>query len=254
MKTATDIGLLFKRYALQSLRNPVWVFVGFSTPLLYLALFTPLLKHVLGAHGLPPNINVLDVFLPGILALLAFASGTGPGFTTIFELRAGVIERFRVTPASRFAILVGPILASMVLMFAFDTVLVLVGAAFGFHVHLLGLLVLAVLIALLMVTMAAFSIATALITKDISSFAAIINGLNLPVLLLSGVLLSISYGPLWMRILAHLNPLYYLVEAARVLASGSFHGPHVWQAFAVLVPLCALVLAWATNVFRRAVA
>ena len=26
------------------------------------------------------------------------------------------------------------------------------------------------------------------------------------------------------------------------------------QAFAVLVPLCALVLAWATRVFRRAVA
>jgi hypothetical protein len=27
----------------------------------------------------------------------------------------------------------------------------------------------------------------------------------------------------------------------------------VWQAFAVLVPLCALVLTWATRVFRQAV-
>jgi len=31
-------------------------------------------------------------------------------------------------------------------------------------------------------------------------------------------------------------------------------GPAVWQAFAVLAPLCALVLIWATRVFRRAVA
>ncbi len=246
MRTVRDTWLLFERYALQLLRNPVWLIVGFSTPILYLALFTPLLKHF--THG-----NVLDEFLPGILALLAFASGSGPGFNVIFELRAGVIERFRVTPASRLAILLGPILASTVLMVVFDVVVVAVGAAFGFHVHWLGLLVLAVLLGLLMVTMAAFSIATALATKDISSFAAIINGLNLPLLLLAGVLLPISLGPLWMRIIAHFNPLYYLVEASRVLAAGTFTGPHVWQAFAVLTPLCALVLTWATRVFRQAV-
>lgn len=102
--------------------------------------------------------------------------------------------------------------------------------------------------------MASFSVATALVTKEISSFAAVINGINLPVLLLAGVLLPISLGPTWMRVLAHFNPLYYLVEAARVLASGTLSGPHVWQAFAVLVPLCAVVVAGATRVFRTAVA
>ncbi len=169
MKTARDIGLLFQRYATQLLRNPVWLIVGFSTPILYLALFTPLLKNLAGAGGLPSG-NVLDLFLPGILSLLAFASGTGPGFSTIFELKAGVIERFRVTPASRFAILTGPILASMVMMFVFDAVVVAVGAGFGFSVHWAGLAVLAVLLGLLMIIMAAFSIATALVTKEISGF------------------------------------------------------------------------------------
>ncbi len=96
--------------------------------------------------------------------------------------------------------------------------------------------------------------ATALSTGDISGFAAIINGLNLPVLLLGGVLLPISLGPEWMRVLAHVNPLYYTVSAARVLAAGILTGPAVWQAFAVLTPLCAVVLGWATTVVRRAVA
>ena len=252
MKTARDIGLLFQRSIIQLLRNPVWVIVGFSTPILYLALFTPLLKHVAGTGGLPGG-NVLDLFLPGILSLLAFASGVGPGFTTIFELKAGVIERFRVTPASRFAILIGPILATMLMMFVFDAVVVAVGAGFGFSVHWLGLAVLAVLLGLLMIIVAAFSIATALATKEISGFAALINGINLPVLLLAGVLLPISLGPTWMRDLAHFNPLYYLVQASRVLASGTLTAVAVWQAFAVLVPLCALVLTWATRVFRQAV-
>jgi ABC-2 type transport system permease protein len=253
MRTATDTGLLFRRYLTQLLRNPVWLVVGFSTPILYLALFAPLLKNLPGVQAIPDR-NVLDLFLPGILALLAFASGIGPGFNTIFELRAGVIERFRVTPASRFAILIGPILATMVMMFMFDAVVVAVGVGFGFHLHVLGLAVLGVLLALLMIVMAAFSIATALTVKDISGFAAITNGINLPVLLLAGVLLPMSLGPLWMRVIAHVNPLFYLVEASRVLAAGTFSGPAVWQAFAVLVPSCAVTLAWATRIFRKAVA
>jgi ABC-2 type transport system permease protein len=253
MRIAHDVGLLFHRYTIQMLRNPVWLFVGFSTPVLYLALFTPLLKHFAGVPGFPSG-GVLDVFLPGILSLLAFASGSSMGFSTIFELQAGVIERFRVTPASRFAILIGPILSGLMMMIVFDAVVVAVGYAFGFHVDWLGLLVLAVLLALLAGLMAAFSIATALATKDISSFAAIINGLNLPMLLLAGVLLPISLGPLWMRVIAHFNPLYYLVQASRALAVGSFSNAAVWQAFAVLVPLCAVVMVWATRVFRKAVA
>ena len=73
------------------LRNPVWLFVGFSTPILYLVLFTPLLKELPGVRGFPTG-GVLQIFLPGILALLAFASGSSAGFGTIFELQSGLIE------------------------------------------------------------------------------------------------------------------------------------------------------------------
>jgi ABC-2 type transport system permease protein len=250
MKVARDIGLLFQRQLTQLLRNPVWLVVGFSTPILYLALFTPLLKSV--AHL--PGHTVMDLFLPGILSLLAFSSGVSAGFSTIFELQGGVIERLRVTPASRFAILIGPILASMLMMFGFDAVVVAIGYGFGFSVHWGGLAVLAVMLGLLMALASAFSIAIALVTREISGFAAIVNGINLPILLLAGVLLPISIGPAWMRVLAHFNPLYYLVVASRVLASGSLTGTAVWQGAAVLVPLCALVLAWATGVVRKAVA
>jgi ABC-2 type transport system permease protein len=141
----------------------------------------------------------------------------------------------------------------MVLMFVFDTVLVAVGAGFGFPVHWGGLLLLAIMLGLLMIVTSAFSVATALITKEISGFAAIVNGINLPILLLAGVLLPISIGPAWMRLLAHFNPLYYLVSASRVLAAGTLTGTAVWEGALVLIGLCAVVLLWATNVVRRAV-
>ena len=113
----------------------------------------------------------------------------------------------------------------MVMMFVFDAVVVAAAAGFGFRLDWGGLALLVVLLGLLMVTMSAFSVATALVTKDISSFAAIINGLNLPVLLLAGVLLPISFGPAWMRVLAHFNPLYYAVEGARALSRRRLRQP-----------------------------
>ena len=252
MKTLREVGLFFQRNATQQLRNPVWMFVGLSAPVLYLTLFTPLLKHFSGADATTGQ--TLDVFLPGILALLAFTSGSAQGFGTIFELRSGVIERFRVTPASRLAILAGPLLSGMAFLFLFSAIAVAVAVAFGFHLHWVGLLVLAVLLGLFMVTMGAFSVATALITKEISGFAAVINGLNLPVLLLAGVLLPIALGPPWLRALAHVDPLYYVVEGSRALTAGTLTDDHVWQAFAVTIPLSAVVVFWATSVFRKAVA
>jgi ABC-2 type transport system permease protein len=252
VKLVRDTRLLAWRRSLQLLRNPVWLFVSLTVPLLYLALFTPLLRHVPVAPG--QGGSVLDEFLPGILALLAFTSGASAGFSTLFELQAGVIERFRVTPASRLALLLGPLVSGMVSMFIFDLLLVVVGVAFGFTIHVPGLLVLGVLLALFYLTLAAFSTAVALLTKEITGFAAIVNGINLPLMLLAGVLLPISLGPAWMGVLAHFNPLYYLVTASRTLALDRFSGGAVWQAFAVLTPLCVASLAWATHVYRRAVA
>ena len=254
MKAARDTGLLFHRYTVQMLRNPVWLFVGFSTP-------RPLPGAVhAAARSLPgvprvPDGGVLDVFLPGILALLAFASGASTGFGTIFELQTGVIERFRVTPASRLAILLGPILSGLVDDDVFDAVVVVVGVGFGFHVHWAGLLVLAVLLWLLATLMAAFSTAVALVTKEISSFAAVINGINLPCCCSPACCCRSPLGPLWMRVLAHLNPLYYLVVASRSLAAGTFA---TVRGVAGVRRAGAAVrrwsLAWATRVFRRAVA
>lgn len=250
MTTLTELGLLYRRHFTQQLRNPTWLFVGLSSPVLYLALFTPLLQHF--AHGGSTG-RVLDTFFPGILALLAFMSGATQGFNTIFELRSGVVERLRVTPASRFAIMAGPLLSAMTFIYLFDAIALAVAAALGFQIHWAGIVVLAILLGLFMVMMSAWSVSMALTIKEISGFASVVNGINLPFLLLAGVLLPISFGPPWLRGLAHIDPLYYVVEGARSLGAGSLSGEHVWLAFAVIVPLCVLVLGWATSVFRKAV-
>jgi ABC-2 type transport system permease protein len=232
---------------------PTWLIVGISTPLLYLALYTPLLQKLAGGPGFPTS-NVLDVFLPGMLAYLAFMSGSTEGYGTIFNLRDGQIERFRVTPASRHALLISPILSDIAWMYIFIVILVAVAIPFGFHAHIVGLSVSLVLLALLVILMGTFSVTIALITKEIATFASIVSGISLPAMLLSGVLLPLSMAPTWMRVIAHFNPLYYVVDANRVLAAGNIMNSTVGLAFLVMLGLAMVTLMWATRIYRKAVA
>jgi ABC-2 type transport system permease protein len=253
MKTLRDFSLLFKREFIHALRMPIWLFVGISTPLLYLALYTPLLQKLAGGPGFPTT-NVLDVFLPGMLAYLAFMSGSTEGYGTIFSLKDGQVERLRVTPASRVALLLSPILSDIVWMFIFIAILVAVAVPFGFHAHIAGLLVSLVLLALLVIVTGAFSVTIALMTKEISTFASIVSGISLPVLLLSGVLLPLSMAPTWMRVIAHFNPLFYVVDANRLLAANNIWNSTVGLAFLVTGGLVIVTLLWATRIYKKAVA
>jgi len=110
-----------------------------------------------------------------------------------------------------------------------------------------------ILLSMLTAIVSATSSSLGLILKEISSLAAVVTGLQLPLTLLAGVLLPLSIGPSWLRFLAHFNPMYYAVEAARVLASGSVYSHEVRAAFLVMLSLTVVTLWWATQVYRKAV-
>jgi ABC-2 type transport system permease protein len=80
------------------------------------------------------------------------------------------------------------------------------------------------------------------------------SAITIPVLLLSGVLLPLTLAPTSIRTIAHANPFYYVVDAARALAGGDFGNPDVLRAFVIVGTLAVLALLWATRRFRQAVA
>jgi ABC-2 type transport system permease protein len=253
MKTLKDVGLLFWRPFVQTLRNPVYVPFNISTALMYLVLFMPLLKKISGP-GLDSH-AVIQAFLPGIIALLFFSGGTIVVWTTIFELQKGLTERLRVTPASRSALLIGPILSWLVWTLISAAVMVAVSVPFGFEIHAAGLAVFALLLAMVLIIFGAWAVAVAILMKgEIVGISGVVVGINLPVILLAGVMLPLRLGPGWMRALAHIDPLYYVVEAGRRLAVGQISTHAVGLAFAVITPVTVLVLAWATKAYQRAVA
>ena len=107
-----DTWFIFRRQVRLILRNPAFLTIGLLQPILYLVLFGPLLANLpagsLSSSG--GTANAYRFFVPGLLIQLALFGSTFVGFAIISDWRSGVIERYRVTPVSRVAILAGRVL------------------------------------------------------------------------------------------------------------------------------------------------
>ena len=231
--------LIFRRAMRLSLRNMTWVVIGLMQPILYLALFGPLLKRVVGSPGFPKG-DAWQVFVPGLLVQLGIFGAAFVGFGLIAELRAGVVERMRVTPASRAALLLGRVLRDVVVLLVQGIVLVLAATVFGLRAPLGGLILGLLVVGLLGAAFASASYAAALVLKTEDSMAAVTNSLAVPILLLSGILLPMSLAPGWLRGLSDVNPLKHVVDGVRDLFLGHIG---TWTVFWGLFATVGLVLA-----------
>ena len=73
----------------------------------------------------------------------------------------------------------------------------------------------------------------------------------LPLLILSGMLLPLSEGPEWMRAVATVNPVNWVVQAERALLAGQFGQPEVLWGAVAAVAVAAVGLAVGIRAMRR---
>ncbi len=250
MSIFTETLLIFRRHMRQSLRNPVWVFIGLFQPVLYLALFGPLLVGVARSPGFPEG-DAWQVFVPGLLVQLGLFGTAFVGFGIIAEWRSGVIERMRVTPVSRLALLLGRVLRDVIVLVVQSSLLVLIAVAFGLRAPLPGVLLGLVFVVLMAVSAASLSYAAGLITKNEDSFAPMLNLIMIPLFLLSGILLPMSLAPPWLDILSRFNPLRYVVEAIREAFLGRYLSGTVLVGLLVAVAMAVGSVAFSARVFGR---
>ena len=250
MKLLRDTYLIFERQMQLLLRNPVWVFVGVFQPVMYLLLFAPLLKPALQVRT---TAEAYEVFVPGLLVLLAIFGGLFQGFGLIAELRAGVIERSRVTPVSRLAMLVGRSLRDVVSLIAQAVIITLLALLFDLRVFIGYLLLAYLMLALISLMTSAVSYGVALLVKSEDVLAPVMNTVAQPVLLLSGILLPLTYAPGWLQGIADWNPFSWAVDGTRALFRGDLGAPDVWQGLVIMAVLAMLAVGWAAREFARSV-
>jgi ABC-2 type transport system permease protein len=251
VKFAFQTWVIFRRQMRIALRNPAWVIIGLAQPVLYLALFGPLLKPLAAQIGTQ---NAYTFFVPGLLIQLGLFGALFAGFGLVSEWREGVIEAERVTPASRTALLLGRVLRDVTLLTVQGIVLIALGFAFGMRGSVGGMALGLVLTMLLGGACSAASNSLALTLKSEDALAPILNSIALPVLLLAGILLPISIAtgaPQWLVVLSDFMPIKYLVNALRDLFVGNIATiTTLWGVLWTLL-LFALGLIVGTRTFRK---
>ncbi len=250
MKLVQETGLLFVSYLKATLRQPVWIIVALFTPICYLLLFGPLLEKMI--TGGAPGTNALTVFTPGVLVMLGMFGSLFVGFSIIADLRAGVVERLRVTPVSRLAPLLARALRDALILLVQCVLLIGVAYLMGLKADFGGVVLSLILVVPMGIALASFSYALGLILKSEDAIAPILNLLITPLLLLSGILLPLTLAPDWLQTTAKISPFYYVVNATRSLFAGVYDDSSVFVGYGLVIVLAVVCVYWAASVFRKA--
>ena len=251
-----DTWFIFRRQVRLVLRNPAFLTIGLLQPILYLVLFGPLLTRLpagtlSGGSGSGGTAEAYRFFVPGLLIQLALFGSTFVGFAIISDWRSGVIERYRVTPVSRVAILAGRVLRDVAMLIIQSIILIVAGLAFGLRAPLPAVLMGFVYIVLVAIGLASVSYAVALTLKSEDAFAPLINSIIVPLVLLSGIMLPLNLGPGWLQGIARISPFRYIIDAMREAYAGHYFDTIVVEGLAVAVGLAAVLMWLGSRVFVR---
>jgi len=233
-----DTVIVMRRELKPVLHDPFSLIFGMIQPLVFLALFGPLLA---GSLGGSLDGGVWQWFVPSILVMTTLFGTSATGSNLLMEFQTGAHERMLVTPLSRSSLLIGRALKEMVPLFGQAVIVIAVMVPFGFDLHLGGAIVGLALLAVFGVGLGSFSYALAIVVrKQDWMFWVVQQTFLFPLMILSGMLLPLETGPEWMRIASKFNPLSYLVDAERTLFAGDVTSSAVlwgWIAGLVTVAL-----------------
>ncbi len=226
-----DVRTVFLRELRPLIHEPFALIFGMVQPLFFLALFAPLL---IATSGLGDAAS-LQWFVPGLLVMSTLFATSMTGSNLLQEIQTGAHERMLVTPVRRSSLIVGRALKEIVPVVGQAVLLVAVSLPFGLELHPAGMLLGLVILGVLGIGIGALSYTLALVVRDQDwVFWMVQQTLLFPLLLLSGMLLPTDDGPGWLRALAAINPLTYVVDAERALFAGDLTTAVLWGALAAV--------------------
>ncbi len=216
-----DTWYVFCREMLLPLRDPFSLVFSLIQPLVFLALFGPLLGSAVGAPAFGGQ-STLQWFLPGVVVMIALFGTSMTGSNLQYELMTGSYERILATPLSRSSLMIGRALKEWAPLVVQGLLIAIVCVPFGFAFHPLHVLFGLIILGIFGIGLGALSYSLALVSQSKEwIFWAVQQTLLFPLMILSGIMLPIEAGPDWMKVASLFNPLTYLVNAERELFAGS---------------------------------
>ncbi|HEY3205842.1 MAG TPA: ABC transporter permease [Gaiellaceae bacterium] len=183
------------------------------------------------------NVRGADYLLAGMLGYGAIATGfAGLSIMLVIRRESGILKRVRATPLPA-GTYVAALLATTMLAYALEAVVMIVVGRIAFGTHIRHAVSLAAVLLLGIAAFTALGLALTTAIKSAEGSSAVVNAIYLPASFISGAFFSSHSFPSFLRAIADVLPLVYLIRLVRDVMLG---GVEVWNRPGAV----AVVVAW----------
>ncbi len=218
---------IWQREVIRYLRSPSRIIGSLGMPFFFLAFLGLGLQSAFAIR--PGGEKYLDYIAPGIVGMVLLFSSTVSGISVIWDRQFGFLKVMLVAPIPRLAIVLGRTAGGTTT--ASIQAIIFLGISFLLGVRVPspgGLMLALVFMGLIGLSFSSLGVALASRMEDPHGFQLIFNFLIMPIFFLSGALFPLGKLPVFIKVLAYLNPLIYGVDGLRwALLGVSQFGPVV---------------------------
>ncbi len=260
-----ELSALTRRELLRLARNPQAIATSLLLPILYLVLFGQAFNlNSIGAGHVPPGYflllyrgapNYFSYFSAGMAGFVAVTATLFIGANVIFDRLFGVLKRTAASPATATSIfgsrLIAGCLQPIGLAFLVLGLSILLGRSglsgldVTASVTAVGAAEIVLAVVMLSAMFASLFLAIGFSIEQPQTYFAVVNAINLPVLLTSAALYPWGTMPAWFQNVASVNPITLAVD---VLRENLFLGAAAYYPYDAAVYLLGL-FGWAVAMF-----
>jgi len=219
-------------------------------PILWIAIFGPVMSSIRGIStgGVPYT----DFITPGVLVQSTTFVSIFYGLMMVWERESGILKKLLVTPASRYATVIGRSMASGTRAIFQALIVVpaalIIGVTFIPNPAYFGLALLVIFFA--SGGFAAISIIVASFMKTRERFMGIGQAIIMPLFFASNALYPVGMMPPALQAFSSVNPMSYVVDAVRsLMITGDLS--NLWLDLVAIAIFDAVMFAIASVSFKR---
>jgi len=216
-------------------------------PLLWLGIFGQALSRV-RAIPTPEGLTYMQFIVPGILTQSVVFVSIFYGLYIIMDRDTGILQKLLVTPTPRLALVWGKMISAGIRGLSQAVIVCLFALLMRIELHLTVLSAIGVVIIVMLGAgfFTGLSMIIASIVKTRERFMGIGQVITLPLFFASNAIYPVSIMPDWLRVVATINPLSYMVSGLRtlMLTGGSAGVGFDMAVLACATFLISIVSAW----------
>lgn len=196
--------------------------------------------------------DYLNFITPGILAMTVLFSSLQAGIFLSFDKVLGYMNKFLALPSPRESILLGKVFFIVARSLIQVTIIFIIAYLLGIQVASGIYGIAAIYFALFMFSfmLSSFAVTLAVITDDYDTYSAVNGLISMPLFFASTALMPYESMPEWLRVIASLNPVSYVIDAVRALFYGDWYAGMLGASKVTLMAI--IMLGISIYVFRKA--